>query len=542
MRFSFAGWAFTLFCIDLAKVAVADSRPYFASEHWRAGRARHADAGVRLDLVQALHTTNATGGEATPSSPRSSRVPAPLDVLDLEPLDLGSEGELPGSDAQGAEGESRQVGVVAAIVGSLLVVIASSIQWFNEERSARIETLLVRGLAECMSVDAAPARLENRGRLVHVQGRARGALPVSDVQFKDVLVKRCLRLQSTVEAFEWVQTTRAWLDSKEIRSQARFHAEWTTIHQDSGRFRKPSPDNPRLPSGMMLGTFTSACPRVEIGEFVLPERMVSSFHKFEPAMAYLPPTVSAGGLTFHANQQDGYYYARPGVPVGRLRQAALFSEHQVGDLRARFIVVPETDATVVAVQCPRDEHESFVPYRVIPRAPCLSEHQERQKLIEEGDRPLKDLRGETACCTGGVVTCCCCPCNALAICCKTEVVTEEIFHVSDQLDPIDKPFRWVVTRSPWRVWGFRLVGWAVTFVGTSTILGAVPSPVEHLIGLAAYGRAAGAVFSTALSLTLTALITAAAYALYRPTQSLKWIAAAAAVAAAPGLCSRLLAH
>mmetsp|Transcript_49780 Transcript_49780/g.115546 ORF Transcript_49780/g.115546 Transcript_49780/m.115546 type:complete len:612 (+) Transcript_49780:111-1946(+) len=418
--------------------------------------------------------------------------------------------------------ENVKAGLTTILFGALFFLIAIPIQWFNEERSVRMDTLLSRGLEECVSIDCNDLHPSNRGKLVHVQGRSIGAMPVVDPQFQDALVKHCLKLQSTVEVFEWVQTTRTWLEGKERRSQPRFHTEWTTIHHDSLRFRKPSPENPRLPSGLSLGTFTTVCKRVELGAFVLTDEMVNLFHKFEPAMKHLPSRVTAHGLTFYANTEDGYFYMRPSAAPS-VNPARLFHDHQVGDVRVRFMCVPEGNATVVAVQCKKDGCESFVPYRTIPRAPCITDVQERQKLIEEGERPLKDLRREIACCSGGVSTCCCCPCNTIACCCTSEVITEEIFFVSDRLDPVEKPFQWVVQRNPCRVWNFRLIGWAVMFLGSGMILGPFSGSMRDAPGLRSFGSAAAMVLAAIITLATSTLIVSAAYVCYRPLVSLKWM-------------------
>jgi len=428
--------------------------------------------------------------------------------------------------------ESVKSGLSTIVFGVLFFLIAVPIQWFNEERSVKLDTLLSRGMDECVSVDAAYADSENRGKLVHVQGRSRGAVPLVDPQFKDALVANCVKLQSTVEVFEWVQTTKTWMEGKEKRSQPRFHTEWSTVHHDSLRFRKPSPENPRLPSGLGLGTFTSVCKRVELGAFVLTDEMVTHLHRYEPAMKYLPQTVTAHGLTFFANPTDGYYYMRPnGAPGGSGSQ--LFHDHKVGDVRARFMCVHEGDVTVVAVQCAKDGRETFVPYRPIPRAPCLTEMQGRQKLIEEGDRPLKDLRRETACCTGPMATCCCCPCNTIACCCTGEIITEEILYVSDALDPPEKPFQWVVQRNPCRVWNFRLIGWGVMFLGTGMVVGPFAGLLQEAPGLRGYGGGAALVLAAMITLSTAAAIVAAAYACYRPVVAVKWLCIVLIVIALP---------
>jgi len=427
-------------------------------------------------------------------------------------------------------------GVASAFFGILFIMLAVPIHWFNEERTVRSEALSARGLEEVISVEAERVSKANRGRLVHVQGRAKGAAYLQDPQFRDVAVSRCLKLQSTVEVFQWVQTTRTWLEGGRVRRcQPRFHAEWTTTHQDSLRFRKPSPENPRPPTGLRLGTATHVCPRVELGAFLLTDDMVNSFRRFEPAMQLLPQRIAAHGLTFFANQKDGYYYARPGFSLVRNPTlGGLFSKHEVGDVRVRFLCVPETNATVVAVQCQKDLDETFVPYRPVCQGPCIDEGHARDYRVEAGFRPLKELRSETTCCsTGGCAGCCCCACNTIACICAQEVVTEEICYVSDSLDPIDMPFRSVVKRSPWRVWNFRVMGLAAMFLGVRLFLNPFSGMVQGVPMLEVYGGAATVVFAAMITLATSALIAAVAAIPYRPTLAFRWFVAAGLMAVVP---------
>jgi hypothetical protein len=421
-------------------------------------------------------------------------------------------------------------GVAKIVFGALFILIAISIQWFNEERSAKMTALLVRGFSEVQNVDADIVVNENRGRIVHIQGKTRAADTIVDDQFSDAQVNGCLKLQSTVEVFEWVQTIKTVVDvKKEKMSQPRFHTEWSTFHNDSMRFKKPSPENPRLPVGLITGTSTKTCKRVELGAFVFTDEMLSRFQRFEPAIKHLPPTLtSRDGLTFFANQGDGYYYARPGASTsatgGKGMPPNLFTEPQVGDVRIRFLCVPEGDATVVAVQCEKEPGvESFVPYRSITRPPCLTEIQERIRLIEEGDRPLKDTKRKATCCSSGVGACCCCPCNFIAFCAKEEVVTEEIFYISDRQDPMEKAFQTVVHRSPVRVWMFRLLGWGILYGGARLVLQAFAGLLRGAHGLTVYGSSAPSVLALIVTLGISACTMAAAHVCYRPFVALKWL-------------------
>jgi len=437
------------------------------------------------------------------------------------------------SGGKDAFGECVKTSLTRIIFGLLIFLLAIPIQWFNEERSVRMETLISRGLEECVSIDAMNGNSSNRGKLVHVQGRAVGAVPVVDPQFQDALVKHCLKLQSTVEVFEWKQTTKTFVEGREKRSQPRFHTEWTTVHHDSMRFRKPILENPSLPNGLCLGTFTSVCKRVELGAFVLTEEMVNAFHRFEPALRRLPQTINAHGHTFFANSKDGYYYMRPSGPTMSV-PPRLFTDHQVGDIRVHFMCVPDCSATVVAVQCKKDGVETFLPYRTIPRAPCMAASLERAKLIEQGEGSLKDMRREIACCTGGgVATCCCCPCNTIACCCGTEIVTEEIFYVSDQFDPVEKPFQWVVKRNPCRVWNFRFIGWAIMFLGSFMVISPFGGLLRGSPLLRSYGAAAAVILAIIVTFSFTSLIMAAVCMCYRPVQAIKWLLVIAIILVIP---------
>lgn len=411
--------------------------------------------------------------------------------------------------------------VFSGICGLAIFLLAASMHWFNEERSAKMDVLLSTGLEECTSVDADSALIENRGRLVHVQGRTCGKIPLADPQFQDAAISNCLKLQSTVEVLEWVpscMSVQTAQNDKDGKSVPRFHTEWTTTHHESARFRQPSPKNPRLPGGIILGTTTSICDHVELGRFSLSTDMLSHFRGYEPAMERLPDMVQTCGITFYANPKDGFFYGRPWLRPSATAKAEVLGRHQEGDLRVRFMCVPDCDATVVAVQCHKDGQDTFVPYRVVARGPCTNESQDRIKLVEEGEKPYKDYIRHDRCMTGGVATCCCCPCNTVACFTSQEVVTEEIFYISDSLEPAEKPFKQAVQRNPLRVWNLRLAGWLLTYLS----MGLLFRPFgDALAVLSVFGRFATRVMLAMIALSSWTLIVGAAYVSYRPSMALK---------------------
>eukprot|EP00913_Durusdinium_trenchii_P015776 g14825.t1 len=176
--------------------------------------------------------------------------------------------------------------------------------------------------------------------------------------------------------------------------------------------------------------------------------MLVHFRSFESAASQLPETVHVAGIPFFANCQDGFFYGRQGFN-GTLAEAkaSLFKKQEAGDLRVRFLCAKNCEATVVGVQCHKVETETFVPYRIVPHAPCDGDTQDqkpaaqlsklyrsarvRMKIVEAGERSLRD-RICGSCCAGGVATCCCCPCNTVACFTSQEVVTEATFGVQDE--------------------------------------------------------------------------------------------------------------
>lgn len=425
------------------------------------------------------------------------------------------------------------ISITSMIFGIVFVCSAVSVLWFNENQNAKMDTLLARGLQECITVDAKEIDKDTHGFLIHTQGNARGAVELMDSQFEGAKVKTCIKLQSTVEVFEWVQVTRIWLEGKERKSQPKFNSEWTTFHHDSTRFRKPSPENPRLPHGLCLGTNTHSCPRVELGNFVLPDSMLQFFHNYEPAMGRLPSTLVAHGLTFFANQQDGYFYARPSMNA-RSFSNSLFTDHHVGDFRARFMCVPECAVTVVAVQSGSSRgFASFVPYRPIPHGICQTAEEARQKLVFEGSRSLFEFKQDVSCCHGGLATCFCCVCNTLACFFSSEVVTEEIFYISDKLEPREKPFKQAVPRNRCRSWSFRIGAMVLLYLGLAMLLEPCVDDLLPTLGLDTYGNHARLVLYSSMTLAVTGLIISISYMFYLPLQGLKWLVITAGIIAAP---------
>mmetsp|Transcript_28072 Transcript_28072/g.62019 ORF Transcript_28072/g.62019 Transcript_28072/m.62019 type:complete len:495 (+) Transcript_28072:127-1611(+) len=401
------------------------------------------------------------------------------------------------------------------VCGILTLFFSSVVHWYNERRSAKNQALVARGLADCQTVAADAPDAANRGCIVHVQGRVQSDAEVQDPQFAEVCLQSCVKLQSTVEVFEWVQSARTSQGKKPMMS-----TEWVMKHCDSSNFVKPAPENPHLPPDLCLGTFTTTSERVLVGQYLLPEEMVKKFRNFKPCGQQLPQQLTAAGLTFRA-RSDGYYHARPSQRSSRAPQGNDAEKPLVGDIRAKFIFIQDDiDATVVALQSELEGEESFMPYRAVPRC-CQSHEQWKQQMIEEAERPLKDQASEAMCEGGRLASCCCCPCNFVAACTNQEILTEEIFYLAESSEKRETPFHTARQRNLFRALFFRLFGFATAFFAILLILSWWIAVSGMQVRSRFLDRTSAAVL---LSGNVWFTVAAAAWASYNPYLATGWAA------------------
>mmetsp|Transcript_96122 Transcript_96122/g.222844 ORF Transcript_96122/g.222844 Transcript_96122/m.222844 type:complete len:281 (-) Transcript_96122:126-968(-) len=94
----------------------------------------------------------------------------------------------------------------AFIGGVILIIFSFPVLWFNESRSARMESLASWGETQCRSVSGQTVDEENRDWLVHIQSaQASGVARMSDARFDVMFERGYLRLQSTVEVYQIVE-------------------------------------------------------------------------------------------------------------------------------------------------------------------------------------------------------------------------------------------------------------------------------------------------------------------------------------------------
>jgi hypothetical protein len=191
--------------------------------------------------------------------------------------------------------------------------------------------------------------------------------------------------------------------------------------------------------------------------------------------------------------------------------------------------------------------DTFVPYRAITFGCCTTEDQDKQRLIEEGERSLQEVKAADAdlapCMETNPVSksCLCCPCNIIQRVCAKEVVTEEIYYVSPEHDTIGKVFDSIVPRSSWRVWLFRILGWLLCYVACLMVIGLFKDSdmIKSSTTLRVYGSFWLAVLSAIITTSCAAFVIALTYLSYSPHQSVKWACAVVIVITVPFIVDQI---
>lgn len=419
------------------------------------------------------------------------------------------------------------------ILGVVMITFSIPVLWFNEKRKARMDSIIALGESECVPVNV--AKDEHRGDLVHVSGGiATASGPIADDAFPEVAFKEdCLRLRRTVEVFQEIEhkSTHERKDmvggGKTKTTTYTYKPEWSsTAHDNNAEEGHKNTDFKCSP-----GEFSTTCSRVEYGQrpdgFVLPESLVAELNQWESACKRLGKTVSTRGMQLTKNE-DWYYSATASSP-------------QLGDVRAKFDLIPDGPATIVGLQLKGSKDmDSFGPYRMISRGICcwrVSHEEQQQLLILEAEKKVTELYEQDKCSCGPLSLCCCCciaVCNLVSFC-FAALLTPQIYHMFHGTKTPGECISSIKAESSMMVWILRLVGWFLLFSGTYALFSPLLVFVDIIpfLGplLSTFGGALIWIMCLVVTLIVASLIVSVAYLVYRPCLGAFYLSMVAAMTA-----------
>jgi len=238
--------------------------------------------------------------------------------------------------------------IIGIFVGIFLVLIATSLLFWNEGRAVKRAEDLNTGRGAVVSVGADKVISSNDGALVHVSGNAVGKEPLSDAKFG--ITTPALVLHRVVEMYQWEETKKEHREkktggSKKTTTTYSYAKDWNRRLQKSSAFKEPNGhENPgEIPFDAK--TYTAD---VSVGVFRLAESGVKKIG-------------GAKTLELDRSLQDELKDAFPNVRVSndRIYLNGSASDPKVGDVRIVYEVVKPQVVTVVAAQ----QQTSLVPYR-----------------------------------------------------------------------------------------------------------------------------------------------------------------------------------
>lgn len=159
-------------------------------------------------------------------------------------------------------------------------------------------------------------------------------------------VENAIKLKRNVEMYQWEEDKKKE-KVKEVgggettKTTYRYEKKWSSSPIDSSRFKKSGYDNPPFPSGFQSQTLQAK--QVQFGEFELTEELVNEISTYESAAL---PDNAVESL----NLPDPPSAAQPQPTGGGLYWGQNPSSPQIGDLKAEYQMIGDTEATVAAVQ------------------------------------------------------------------------------------------------------------------------------------------------------------------------------------------------
>lgn len=332
-------------------------------------------------------------------------------------------------------------------------------------------------------------------------------------------------------------------------------------------------------SSLQLGVETTTCSAIAVGDaLLLPPDLSVQLDAWQDARSKIGTSLG----DFKRGPSDQYYYKASTDP----------SSPQVGDQRIKIEYIPNATVSIIGLQCdvvdantavrrakpesrerpsifsagdeePEPEAEwdaapmtgpavwadwadggrdSLLPWRLVRRGfgcCAVGEEELKRRLIAAGQSDPQELLDEERCGCGPLERCCCIGCcvsivNAINTV-LSAVTFPQVYGVCHGSVSADKMLQQIKQLAGMQTWLFRFLGWALMMVGFMMIFSPITSLLDliPLVGSFLSTAVTLVVFIAAfvLTLTISTLVVAVAYLLYRPFVGVAYLLLAGAVVA-----------
>jgi len=249
------------------------------------------------------------------------------------------------------EGWGSRIGssIKGMLVGLIMFVISFVVLFWNEGRAVDRTRDLEEGQSVCVAVPVDKIDTANEGKLVHVSAEAKCDESLRDALFE--IEQKAIRLRREVEMYQWqedvhTETKKNVGGSEDKIRTYSYELEWANKFIDSSEFKKPQ--GHENPPAMPFTTMELDATEVSLGAFKLSSSLIGRIGAWQPL------------------EIDAERFAKlkmPGNLPGRPLDGGIFIgtdplNLEVGDLRIKFSIVPDTTISLISQQ----KGESFTAF------------------------------------------------------------------------------------------------------------------------------------------------------------------------------------
>lgn len=167
-------------------------------------------------------------------------------------------------------------------VGFLILIAAFPVLFLNEGRAVQTARSLDEGLNMVIPMSSIDVSHEsNNNKLVHLSGKVRTMLPLTDDDFGISI--HATHLKRHVEMFQWVETEhkREYKEGDRVRVETTYSysKEWRSEVVKSSAFSNPHAH--QNPSDIPVSTYSKSADPVHVGIFQLSPKLKSSINDFK---------------------------------------------------------------------------------------------------------------------------------------------------------------------------------------------------------------------------------------------------------------------
>ncbi len=223
-------------------------------------------------------------------------------------------------------------------LGIIIFIAAFPVLWKNEGCAVKIAQGLTEGAGAVISLPEPKVNSANNGKLVHFSGDATTSDILSDPTMG--ISENAIRLVRSVQMYQWKEVSTSKTEKKlgggtETKTEYRYEKGWSDSVINSGSFKRP--EGHTNPAAMEIQSETFKAQNVTVGEFALPEGLVSQISNEEalPVTQDRIPNQYQGRAQISGNEiYIGYNPASP----------------QIGDLKVSYKIVRSPQKVSIVAQ------------------------------------------------------------------------------------------------------------------------------------------------------------------------------------------------